>query len=139
MTDNIVELTADIVSSYTSANNVAADSLPSLIKSVYAALSTLGQEVPQVVPAELKPAVSVRTSVKPDHISCLECGKKLKMLKRHLMADHGLGVDEYRARWGLARDYPIVAPNYAEQRKELAVKIGLGRKPGARRGRPAKA
>ncbi|MEY2926485.1 MAG: hypothetical protein RL367_962, partial [Pseudomonadota bacterium] len=79
-------------------------------------------------PAE--PAVSVRSSVKPDYIVCLECGKKSKMLKRHLMTGHGLDTDQYKSRWGLSSDYPLVAPNYAIVRRELAIKIGLGRKPG---------
>jgi predicted transcriptional regulator len=82
-----------------------------------------------------EPAVSIRSSVKPDHIVCLEDGKKLKMLKRHLMTHYNLTPDQYRQRWGLAADYPMVAPNYAEKRRDLAKKIGLGRKPGPRRGR----
>ena len=88
--------------------------------------------------ARPEPAVSIRSSVKRDHVVCLEDGKKMKMLKRHLMTDHGLTPDEYRARWGLASDYPMVAPDYAEKRRDLAKKIGLGRKPGQKRGRKKK-
>ena len=84
------------------------------------------------------PAVSSRASIKPNYLVCLEDGKKLKMLKRHLMTHYNLTPDQYRARWGLAADYPMVAPAYAEKRRELAKKIGLGRKPGQKRGRPAK-
>jgi predicted transcriptional regulator len=84
------------------------------------------------------PAVAIRSSIKRDHIVCLEDGKKMKMLKRHLMTDHGLTPDEYRARWGLASDYPMVAPDYADKRRDLAKKIGLGRKPGQHRGRRKK-
>ena len=79
--------------------------------------------------------MSVRASVKQDHLVCLEDGKKMKMLKRHLMTDHGMTPEEYRARWNLPSDYPMVAPNYAEKRRELAKKIGLGRKPGQKRAR----
>ena len=82
--------------------------------------------------------MSVRASVKQDHLVCLEDGKKMKMLKRHLMTDHGMTPEEYRARWNLPSDYPMVAPNYAEKRRELAKKIGLGRKPGQKRGRKKK-
>ena len=89
--------------------------------------------------AKPEPAVSIRSSVKPDYVVCLECGKKMKMLKRHLSTDPGLTTDEYRARWGLNADYPLVAPNYAKTRRELAKKIGLGRKPGQKRGRKPRA
>ena len=111
-------------------------SLPSLISSVYGALAGLG--TPAVVEARPEPAVSVRSSIKNDHIVCLECGTKMKMLKRHLMTDHGLSPDDYRARFSLPNDYPLVAPDYAEKRRELAKKIGLGRKPGQQRGRRKK-
>jgi predicted transcriptional regulator len=109
-----------------------------LITSVYGALAGLGQTV-ATVEALPEPAVSIRSSVKPDFITCLEDGKKLKMLKRHLMTHYNLTPDQYRARWGLSADYPMVAPNYAEKRRELAKKIGLGRKPGQKRGRKPKA
>jgi predicted transcriptional regulator len=129
---------ADIVVAFVSNNSIGADAVPALIRDVYAAVATLGQEsaAPEARP---DPAVSIRSSIKRDHIVCLEDGKKMKMLKRHLMTDHGLTPDEYRARWGLASDYPMVAPDYADKRRDLAKKIGLGRKPGQRRGRRKKA
>ena len=135
MKETLITLTADIVSAHVSNNNVAAEDLGGLIGNVYKALSSLGEEAPAPVAEPLKPAVSVRSSVKPDKIVCLDCGMELKMLKRHLMTHHGMTPEDYRARWNLAADYPLVAPNYAETRRELAVKIGLGRKPGARRGK----
>ncbi len=120
-------LVADIVSAYVTKNNVSVADLPALIRSVHATLSSLGQ--PEVVAeaAELKPAVPIKKSVAADAITCLECGRKLKMLKRHITADHGLTVDEYRAKWGLPSDYPVVAPNYAKSRSDLAKSLGLGR------------
>ena len=130
----LVELTSDIVTSHVSNNSVAIDDLPSLITSVYGALSGLGvAEEKEETPPE--PAVPIRSSVKPDYIVCLEDGKKLKMLKRHLMTHYNMTPEQYRQRWNLPADYPMVAPNYAEKRRELAMKIGLGRKPGARKGR----
>ena len=133
----LITMTTDIVAAHVSNNSVAVADLPSLIASIYETLSGLGG-AEQVLEARPDPAVSIRASVKPDHVVCLEDGKKMKMLKRHLMTDHGLTPDEYRARWGLASDYPMVAPDYADKRRELAVKIGLGRKPGQRRGRQKK-
>jgi len=133
----LITLTSDIVAAHVSNNSVAVEDVPTLITNIYGALAGLGQEVAVEVLA-LEPAVSVRSSVKPDSITCLECGKKLKMLKRHLSTDHNLTTDEYRQRWSLAASYPLVAPNYAEKRRELAKKIGLGRKPGQKRGRPRK-
>ena len=124
----LVTLTADIVAAHVSNNSVAISDLSLLINNVHAALSGLGSE--PVVEEKLVPAVSIRTSVKPDFIVCLEDGKKLKMLKRHLMTHYQMTPEDYRAKWDLAADYPMVAPNYAQQRKELALKIGLGRKPG---------
>ena len=138
MGETLITLTADIIAAHVSNNNVSLEDLPSLISNVYGALSVLGQEV-AVVETLPEPAVSIRASVKPDHIVCLEDGKKLKMLKRHLSTHYNLTPDQYRARWSLPADYPMVAPNYAEKRRELAKKIGLGRKPGARRGRKPKA
>ena len=138
MSETLITLTADIIAAHVSNNNVSLEDLPSLISNVYGALSGLGQEV-AVVETLPEPAVSIRASVKPDHIVCLEDGKKLKMLKRHLSTHYNLTPDQYRARWSLPADYPMVAPNYAEKRRELAKKIGLGRKPGARRGRKPKA
>ncbi len=136
--ETLITLTSDIVAAHVSNNNVDVNDLPSLITNVYGALSGLGQQTP-VVEVRPEPAVSVRASVKPDYIVCLEDGKKLKMLKRHLMTHYNMTPEQYRARWNLPADYPMVAPNYAEKRRELAKKIGLGRKPGARRGRKPKA
>lgn len=135
--EGLIGYTSDIVSSYVANNSLSSDQVPSLIADVFSALSGLGQQAaaPEV---RLEPAVSVRASVKKDHIVCLEDGKKMKMLKRHLMAHHGLTPDEYRARWGLASDYPMVARDYADKRRDLAKKIGLGRHPWQRRGRPKK-
>ena len=137
MKETLITLTSDIVAAHVSNNSVGIDDLPALITNVYGALAGLGAAV-AVSEAPPEPAVSIRASVKPDHIVCLEDGKKLKMLKRHLMTHYNLTPEQYRARWNLPADYPMVAPNYAEKRRELAKKIGLGRKPGARRGRPAK-
>jgi len=133
----LITLTSDIVAAHVSNNNVAVEDVSGLISNVYGALSALGQPV---VPVEVmpEPAVSIRSSIKPDFIVCLEDGKKLKMLKRHLMTHYNLTPDQYRARWSLPADYPMVAPNYAEKRRELAKKIGLGRKPGVKRGRKPK-
>ena len=133
----LITLTSDIVAAHVANNSVSVDDLPVLISNVYGALAGLGSIAP-VVETLPEPAVSIRSSVKPDHIVCLEDGKKLKMLKRHLMTHYNLTPDQYRARWNLPADYPMVAPNYAEKRRELAKKIGLGRKPGARRGRKPK-
>ncbi|HEX8442854.1 MAG TPA: MucR family transcriptional regulator [Allosphingosinicella sp.] len=127
LNETLITLTADIVSAHVSNNSVAVNDLPTLIQNVHGALTGLGVKVeePEVKP---EPAVSVRSSIKPDYIVCLEDGKKLKMLKRHLMTHYQMTPDEYRAKWGLAADYPMVAPNYAEQRRTLAKKIGLGTK-----------
>src|SRR6478736_4170649 len=130
-------MTTDIVAAHVSNNSVSVADVPSLIASIYATLAGLGSTAP-IPEARPDPAVSIRSSVKPDHVVCLEDGKKMKMLKRHLMTDHGLTPDEYRARWGLASDYPMVAPDYADKRRDLAKKIGLGRKPGQHRGRRKK-
>jgi predicted transcriptional regulator len=134
LAETLITLTADIVSAHVSNNSVAVNDLPTLIQNVHSALTGLGvkEEVPE---AKQEPAVSVRSSIKPDYIVCLEDGKKLKMLKRHLMTHYQMTPDEYRTKWGLAADYPMVAPNYAEQRRTLAKKIGLGTK---RRRGPAK-
>ena len=127
-TELLVTLTSDIVAAHVSNNSVAVGDVATLVANVHSALSALNQ--PVEAPAEKQePAVSVRSSVKPDYIVCLEDGKKLKMLKRHLMTRYQMTPDEYRAKWGLPADYPMTAPNYAQQRKDLAVKIGLGRKP----------
>jgi predicted transcriptional regulator len=126
--ETLITLAADIVSAHVSHNSVSPNDLPALIRSVYTSLAALGEEP---APAEEKrePAVSIRSSVKPDAITCLDCGAKLKMLKRHLSTDHNLTPEDYRARWSLPAGYPLVAPEYAAKRKELAVRIGLGRKP----------
>jgi len=137
MAETLITLTSDIVAAHVSNNSVAVDDVPSLISNVYGALAGLGVGAAQEEVAP-EPAVSVRASVKKDHIVCLDCGKKMKMLKRHLMTEHGMTVDEYRQRWNLGADYPMVAPDYAETRRDLAKKIGLGRKPGQKRGRRKK-
>ena len=135
--ETLVALTSDVVISFVANNSVGAGEVPQLIRKIHDTLAGLGQA--GSADATPEPAVSIRSSVRRDHIVCLEDGRKMKMLKRHLMSDHRLTPDEYRARWGLAADYPMVAPDYAEKRRELAVKIGLGRKPGQRRGRRKKA
>jgi predicted transcriptional regulator len=136
--ETLITLTTDIVVSYVANNSVAANEVSALIQSVHGTLAGLGSGA-TAADVRPDPAVSIRSSVKKDHIVCLEDGKKMKMLKRHLMTDHGLTPDEYRARWGLSGDYPMVAPDYAEKRRDLAKKIGLGRKPGQKRGRKKKA
>lgn len=129
MKETLITLTSDIVAAHVSNNDVAVADLPALITNVYGALAGLGEVAP-VVETRPEPAVSIRASVKPDYIVCLEDGKKLKMLKRYLRTNFNMTPEEYRARWGLPADYPMVAPNYAETRRDLAKKIGLGRKPG---------
>ena len=124
----ILSLTAQIVSAHVSKNRVETETLPSLIQAVYRSLSTAGDAEAAPAPAQT-PAVPIKKSVFPDHIVCLEDGKKLKMLKRHLQTGYGLSPDAYRAKWDLPRDYPMVAPNYAAIRSGLAKRIGLGRKP----------
>lgn len=132
--DTLLTLTADIVAAHVSNNSVAVNDLPQLIQNVHAALTTISSSgsAPEAKP---EPKVSIRSSIKPDYIVCLEDGKKQKMLKRHLMTNHGMTPDEYRQKWGLAADYPMVAPNYAEQRRTLAKSIGLGTKRRKTRGR----
>ena len=120
----LITLTSDIVAAHVSNNSVSVGDVSLLIQNVHAALSGLSTPAPapEVKP---EPAVSVRSSIKPDYIICLEDGKKLKMLKRHLMTHYQMTPEDYRAKWGLPADYPMVAPNYAEQRRNLAKKIGL--------------
>ena len=130
--DHLVNLTADIVSAHVANNTVSISDLPLIIAKVHGALAALGQAAAEPEPRP-EPAVSIRSSIKPDYIVCLEDGKKLKMLKRHLMTHYKMTPDEYRAKWKLSADYPMVAPNYAEQRRDLAKKIGLGTKPRKRR------
>jgi predicted transcriptional regulator len=124
----ILALTTEIVSAHLSNNAVVQNEVAELIQSVFTKLNELavGEEVASV---ELTPAVPIKKSVTDDYIICLEDGKKLKMLKRHLMTAYGMTPEDYRAKWGLKADYPMVAPNYAAKRQELAKKIGLGRKP----------
>lgn len=131
MAETLVTLTADIVAAHVSNNSVAVSDLPLIIQNVHSALAGLGQQAaePEV---KQEPAVSIRSSVKPDYIVCLEDGKKLKMLKRHLMTHYQMTPEQYRSKWNLPADYPMVAPNYAEQRRSLAKKIGLGTKRGKR-------
>ena len=128
--DETRRLAAKIVSAHVANNNVAVADLPGLITQVYGALEKLGKPAEPVI-TRPEPAVSVRKSVTPDHIICLEDGKKLKMLKRHLAAAYNMTPDQYRERWGLPADYPMVAPNYATQRSALAKSIGLGTRRGA--------
>jgi len=123
---NIIELAADIVSAYVSKNSVPAADLPSLLNSVYAALARTAQGQQEEPQAELVPAVSVRKSVTPDAIICLEDGKRFKSLKRHLRTTYNLTPEQYRTKWNLPHDYPMVAPNYAMARSELAKTMGLG-------------
>ena len=127
-TETLITLTADIVSAHVSNNSVAVNDLPTLIQNVHNALSGLGAAASEPEAKKQEPAVSVRASIKPDYIVCLEDGKKLKMLKRHLMTHYQMTPAEYRQKWGLSPDYPMVAPNYAEQRRSLAKQIGLGTK-----------
>ena len=128
----LITLTADIVAAHVSNNSVAVSDLPVLIGNVHLALAGLssGKAAPVAAP---EPAVPIRLSVKKEYIVCLDDGKKLKMLKRHLMTHYGMTPDDYRAKWGLPADYPMVAPAYAEQRRVLAKAIGLGRAPGSGR------
>lgn len=132
----LLVMTSEIVSAHVSNNPVAAEEIAGLIVSVYSALSGFGADLAPEQPAE--PAVLVRSSLKKDHLVCLDCGKKMKMLRRHISSEHGMSPQEYREKWGLNADYPMVAPDYAETRRDLAVKIGLGRKPEQRRGRRKK-
>jgi predicted transcriptional regulator len=125
---NYIGLAAHIVSAFVSNNSVPTGELPALIGSVHAALAKVGSGQPDAAPVQLIPAVSIKKSISPDQIICLEDGKRFKSLKRHLRTAYGMTPDEYRAKWGLPSDYPMVAPNYAKARSELATKMGLGRK-----------
>ncbi len=131
VTADVLGLTAQIVSAHVSNNSVTPDALPALIQDVYRTLSSVGREA--ATPDKLQPAVPVKKSVFPDHIVCLEDGKKLKMLKRHLKTAYNMTPEQYRERWNLPSDYPMVAPNYARHRSTLAKKIGLGTKPRGRK------
>ena len=127
-TNEILELTTEIVSSHLANNTVAVQDIPDLIRQVYGTLSSIDQ-APSAQLDRPQPAVPIKRSITPDHIICLEDGRKLKMLKRHLKTAYNMTPEEYRERWGLAADYPMVAPNYALQRPNLAKKIGLGTRP----------
>ncbi len=129
--DKLVELSASVVGAYVSHNALSAGDLPKLIAQVHQALIALGGPAPVEAAPELKPAVPVKKSITPDYLICLEDGKKFKSLKRHLRTEYDMSPDEYRARWGLPPDYPMVAPSYSEARSALAKSIGLGRKPEA--------
>ncbi len=129
---DLLGLTAEIVSAHVSNNPVAVTDLPTLIQDVYRTLTNIGQPAP-TAPERPQPAVPIKKSITPEYLICLEDGKKLKMLKRHLKTSFNLTPDQYRERWGLPSDYPMVAPNYTKHRSSLAKRIGLGTKP---RGRP---
>ena len=139
----LLTLTADIVAAHVAHNRVTVGELPELIGKVHSALASLGEAAEPVV-EDRRPAVSIRASIKPDHLVCLEDGKKLTMLKRYLRTNYDMTPQEYRAKWKLPADYPMVAPDYADKRRTLAKAIGLGRQRGAatpasKRGRPAAA
>ncbi|MDB5663139.1 MAG: mucR3 [Sphingomonas bacterium] len=151
--ETLLSLTADIVAAHLANNRVGVAEVPGLIREIHAALATLGEPAPAAEVEAQKPAVPIRSSIKPDYLVCLEDGKQLTMLKRYLMRTYGMTPGDYRAKWKLPPDYPMVAPNYAEKRRELANSIGLGRKrpapepepvpqpspPAAKRGRKPKA
>lgn len=141
MTENSVNqdllgLTAEIVSAHVSNNPVPMADLPSLIHQVHAALTNIGKPAPEPEIKKLEPAVSIKKSITPEYLICLEDGKKLKMLKRHLKTAYSMSPEQYREKWGLPPDYPMVSENYAKRRSDLAKEIGLGTRP---RGRPSKA
>jgi predicted transcriptional regulator len=123
---NFIELTAEIVSAYVSNNTVPAGEIPSLINQVHAALSRVSGKSVEGPAEPLKPAVSVKKSITPEYIVCLEDGKKFKSLKRHLRTQYNMTPEQYREKWGLSADYPMVAPNYAAARSQLAKQMGLG-------------
>ena len=125
--DLLIELTAEIVAAYVSNNSVAANDLPNVISQVHTALGGTAMPVEEIVEKQ-KPAVTVRRSIQNDHLVCLEDGQKFKSLKRHLMSHHGLTPEQYREKWELPADYPMVAPAYAEARSRLAKEMGLGQK-----------
>ena len=133
--DDLLKLTSDIVAAYVSNNPVPASEVPSMIKSVHGTLGNLTGAASSDSMTSQKPAVPVKKSVMPDYIVCLEDGKRLKMLKRYLRSNYNMTPEDYRSKWGLPVDYPMVAPNYAAQRSEFAKKIGLGRNAPAHKGR----
>jgi predicted transcriptional regulator len=128
--EKLVELTADIVSAHVQNNTVSVGDMPTLVQRIYEALAGLTSGAQEAAPQDKVPVVSVRASIKPDFLVCMECGGKHKMLKRHLMNAHNMTPDQYRTDYGLPREYPMVAPNYSEQRRTLAHSIGLGRRRG---------
>ena len=132
-----IELAADIVSAYVSNNSVPAGDLPGLISQVHLALARVGNGAAEASAEAPKPAIAIKKSVTPDYIICLEDGKKFKSLKRHLRAQYNLTPEQYREKWGLAPDYPMVAPNYAKARSDLAKEMGLGQQRRQRRARAA--
>jgi predicted transcriptional regulator len=134
-TEDLLKFATSIVAAYVSNNPVPVADLPSMIKSVYATLGGLSGASPSDSGTTQKPAVNIKKSITPEYVICLEDGKKLKMLKRYLRSRYNLTPEEYRAKWGLPADYPMVAPNYAEQRSQFAKKIGLGRNAPASKGR----
>lgn len=134
--ENLINLTADIVSAHVANNSVAVSDVATLVQQVHRALVGLG-EPQQQAPQQKVPVVSVRASVKPDHIVCMECGKKQKTLRRHLQTAHGMTPEQYRGDYGLPASYPMTAPDYSERRREMAKSIGLGKK-GAASGGSAK-
>lgn len=131
--DEILRMAVDVVAAYLSNNQLPAGQIPEVINTVFRSLSSLDGTSAEVVQEPMKPAVPIRRSVTPDYLVCLEDGKKLKMLKRHLRTTYNMTPEEYRAKWNLPPDYPMVAPNYAKQRSDFAKQIGLGRKPGEKR------
>jgi predicted transcriptional regulator len=137
--EELLRMTADVVAAYVSNNTLPTAQLAEVINAVYTSLKSLEGQSVEAQLEPLKPAVPVRKSVTPDYLVCLEDGKKLKMLKRHLRSTYNMTPDEYRAKWGLPADYPMVAPNYAEQRSEFAKKIGLGRGAGRQSARRSSA
>lgn len=131
VTEDLLSYTTDIVAAHVGNNTVAAEELPKIIQQVYGALASVGQV--EAAPEPLQPAVPIKKSVTPDYLICLEDGRKLKMLKRHLKTAYDMTPEQYRERWGLPADYPMVAPNYASQRSDLAKKMGLGTQGGWRK------
>lgn len=125
----LLDAACRIVAAYISNNHITPTELSSIIKNVHGTLGSLGGMSFAEVPSQQKPAISIKKSITPDYIICLEDGKRLKMLKRYLRTRYGLSPEEYRAKWGLPADYPLVAPNYAARRSDFAKKIGLGRRP----------
>jgi len=137
--EELLRMTTDVVAAYVKNNTLPTAQLTEVINAVYSSLRGLEGKSVEAKPEALKPAVPIRKSITPDYLICLEDGKRLKMLKRHLRSTYGMTPDEYRQKWGLAPDYPMVAPNYAEQRSAFAKKIGLGRGTGRQAGKRAAA